>query len=80
MQTGWARFFNGIGEIFNKHDWSETRCFFDRKKKDTFFLQSVSSHLVCCELRSLKANKAIGLDRISTRLLKDYSAHPSETD
>ena len=78
MQTGWARFFNDIGEIFNKHDWSETRCFF--LIENIHFSYKVSPDFVCCELRSLKANKAIRLDRISTRLLKDYSAHPSETD
>ena len=44
---------------------------FEPRTDSTFSLQHVSTEFVKSQLRSLRANKAVGLDQISARLLKD---------
>ena len=72
-----------IVEIFNKHfstiGQKLGQCFgrnvdvdrFPLKTETNFSLNPVSENFVRDQLRQLKPNKAIGLDKVSSRLLKD---------
>ena len=44
---------------------------FCKRNDKSFQLDLVTSHFVKIQLQNLKTNKAIGLDKISARLLKD---------
>ena len=52
---------------------NESLLTFESKTDAQFSLLSVSENFVMTELRKLKTNKAIGLDKISAKLLKDAS-------
>ena len=74
-----------VAEVFNKHFTSigqklamafgkgnkGAREILQRKTDKSFQLDLVTSNFVKIQLQNLKTNKAIGLDKISARLLKD---------
>lgn len=59
-----------LAQVFGKNECQLT---FESKTDAQFSLYSVSERFVMTELRRLKTNKAIGLDKISAKLLKDAS-------
>ena len=73
MVTSFNEFFTSIAEKLCGHHKSKTRLpdVLTPRVVQNFVLQKVSTNFVLKELSKLKVTKALGLDGITARLLKD---------
>ena len=73
MATSFNEFFTSIADKLCGHHKSKTRLpnTLTPRVEQNFVLQKVSTNFVLKELSKLKVTKALGLDGITARLLKD---------
>ena len=67
------QYFVSVGKVLGKPFQNVSTVFTSSTPPSEFHLDNVNVNFVRNALKSLKSNKAVGLDKLSVRLLKDAS-------
>ena len=67
------QYFVSVGKVLGKPFQNVSTVFTSSTPSSEFHLDNVNVNFVRNALKSLKSNKAVGLDKLSVRLLKDAS-------
>ena len=67
------QYFVSVGKVLGKPFQNVSTVFTSSTPPSEFHLDNVNVNFVLNALKSLKSNKAVGLDKLSVRLLKDAS-------
>ena len=67
------QYFVSVGKVLAKPFQNVSTLFIFSNPPSEFHLDNVNVNFVLNTLKSLKSNKAVGLDKLSARLLKDAS-------
>ena len=67
------QYFVSVGKVLGKPFQNVSTVFTSSTPPSEFHLDNVNVYFVRNALKSLKSNKAVGLDKLSVRLLKDAS-------